>query len=458
MVEELDVGVEVLVEVAAGLQRPRDRADRVRHAGEDEEDDRPAAARSQPFDPCASQGKPGSGVRSQGECSTRSIASRLMATLRRRRVVFVLAGEVYGGAERGAIDLAAFFREEGASVAVLALDDRPGRARDVAADCGVTWTSTPVPWSGGQVRKGRSLLRVTRALRTLRPDAIVASTNLPNVVTGLTWRATGARTAVWRQCDVNGTTRISGRLFRRALHATPVVVTGAEHGRAWLASGYGVDPSRVQVIPSPTRLPSALESGAVWRARLGIADDAFVCCMVAHLHAGKDHATLLRAWRIVAAELNGMQPTLLVAGRDAGTEAASKALAFDLDLRDCVRFVGEVDDVAGLLDACDLAAFCSQRELVPRGIIEPMAAGLPVVATDLPGTREALGDRDPSVLVTPEDSSALAATILSLARDADLRLRLGAANHAVIQDRSDRAAPEEAWTRLLSDAFERVRS
>jgi len=91
-----------------------------------------------------------------------------MAGLRGRSVVFVLAGEVLGGAERGALDLADVFRDEGASVSVLAL---------------------------------------------------IASPNLPNVVTGLTWRATGTRT-VWRQCDVNGTTRFSSRVFRHALHAT----------------------------------------------------------------------------------------------------------------------------------------------------------------------------------------------------------------------------------------------
>lgn len=381
-----------------------------------------------------------------------------MAALRGTSVVFVLAGEVLGGAERGALDLAEVFRDEGASVAVLALDDRPGRARHIAADCGVTWTSVPVPWIGGHVQKGRSLLNVARRLRALHPDAIVASTNLPNVVTGLTWRATGARTAVWRQCDVNGTTRFGSRLFRRALHATPVVVTTAEHGRAWLASGYGIDPSRVHVIPSPERLPPARESGVAWRRRLGIADDAFVCCMVAHLHAGKDHVTLLRAWRTVATQLDEMRPTLLVAGRDAGSEAAVKALAYDLDLRDSVRFVGETDDVAGLLDACDLAAFCSHRELLPRGVTDPMAAGLPVVATDLPGTREVLGTSDAGVLVPPNDPSALADRILGFARDSELRRQLGAANRSAAQDRSARARPEAEWTQLLANAVERRRS
>ncbi len=231
-----------------------------------------------------------------------------MTALRGHRVVFVVAGEVLGGAERGALDLAEMLREEGASVAVLALDDRPGRGREVAAERRLRWVTEPVPWVGGRLHKSASLVRVTRALRALRPDAIVASTNLPNVVCGLTWRATGAKTAVWRQCDVNGTTRFGARLFRHALHATPLVVTSAAHARTWLAMSYGLAPTRARVIPSVVHLEPAHESGPAWRARLDLSRDALVCCMLAHLHAGKDHATLLRAWRLVARRARRSSP------------------------------------------------------------------------------------------------------------------------------------------------------
>jgi glycosyltransferase involved in cell wall biosynthesis len=383
----------------------------------------------------------------------RPIASPPMIALRARRVVFVVAGEVFGGAERGALDIAEMLREEEASVAVLALDDRPGRGREVAAERGLRWVTEPVPWVGGRLHKSASLIRVTRALRALRPDAVVASTNLPNVVCGLTWRATGAKAAVWRQCDVNGTTRFGARMFRRALHATPVVVTAAEHARAWLAASYGLELSRVRVIPSVVHLEAAREPGPAWRARLDLSREALVCCMIAHLHAGKDHATLLRAWRLVVDELDGARPTLLLAGRDAATEDAVKALAFDLDLRERVRFLGEVDDVGGLLDACDLAVFCSMGELLPRGVIEPMSAGLPVVATDLPGTREALGSADPATLVPPNDPHALAGALLRYAGDRELRRRAGAANAATTRDRAADIDVRTAWTELLSDAL-----
>ena len=287
-----------------------------------------------------------------------------------------------------------------------------------------------------------------RALRALRPDAIVASTNLPNVVCGLMWRATGAKTAVWRQCDVNGTTRFGARLFHHALHATPVVVTSAAHARTWLATSYELEPARVRVIPSVVRLEEARESGSSWRTRLDLSREAYVCCMVAHLHAGKDHATLLRAWRLVVDQLDGARPTLLLAGRDAANEHAVKALAYDLDLRDSVRFLGEIDDVGGLLDACDAALFCSHRELIPRGVIEPMSAGLPVVATDLPGTRVALGRADPTALVPTSDPPALAEAILRYAADPELRRRVGAANAATTRARTAEADVQKAWAEL----------
>ena len=381
----------------------------------------------------------------------RPIASPPMTALRGRHVVFVVAGEVFGGAERGALDIAEMLREEEASVAVLALDDRPGRGREVAAERGLQWVTEPVPWVGGRLHKSASLIRVTRALRALRPDAIVASTNLPNVVCGLMWRATGAKTAVWRQCDVNGTTRFDARLFRRALHGTPVVVTSAPHARTWLATGYGLDPGRVRIVPSRVHLEPARESGAAWRARLDLSQDGLVCCMLGHLHAGKDHATLLRAWRLVLDELDGARPTLLLAGRNAATEDAVKALAYDLDLRDRVRFLGEVDDVGGLLDACDLAVFCSHGELLPRGVIEPMSVGLPVVATDLPGTREALDSADSTTLVPTGDPQSLARSILRYAGDPELRRRTGAANAATTRDRAGEVDVRRAWTALLSD-------
>ena len=378
------------------------------------------------------------------------------ALLQGRRIVFVLAGEVLGGAERGALDLARDLkRVEGASVAVCALDDRPGRARELAAEYEIPWSCIRIPWTGNRVAKAASLARLARGVRRLSPDAIVSSTNLPNVACGLTWRATGASLSVWTQCDVNGTRRFGHRLFRRALSSTPVVVTAAYHARDWLVEAFGADARRVYVIPTTVRLRAPRESHAAWRARMGLREDDVVGCMLGHLHAGKDHVTLLRAWRLVADRLvpEGRRPVLILAGREAGGGDAVKALAFDLDLREHVLFVGEVDDVSGLLTAADLAVFSSRSECYPRGALEPMSVGLAVAGTDVAGVREAVGEPGAPYLAPPGDAPALADAILRLARDPDLRARVGRANADLMRSRQSEEATSGVYARLLEHAL-----
>jgi glycosyltransferase involved in cell wall biosynthesis len=378
------------------------------------------------------------------------------ATLAGRRVIFVFAGEILGGAERGALDLAVpLARAEGAAVEIMALDDRPGRARTIAEAEGIPWTTVRTPWTGGRLAKTLSLLRVALGLRRLRPDVLLAHTNFPNVVSGLIWRLTGAKVAVWNQWDVLGTRRFSPALFRRALRQTPLVVTEAFHARDWLVQEWGADPRRVHVIRGDVQLPPARESRAAWRTRVGLDDDVFVACMLANFHSGKDHTTLLHAWRRVvdALDADGRTAVLLLAGRPAGTESSVKALAFDLDLRDHIRFLGDVEDVRGLLGAVDLAVFSSRSELFGRAATEPMLAGLPVVGTDVPGISEPLGEAGHSFLAPPGDAAGLAEAILQFAYDPELRVRVGEANAELLRGRQPAESTSRVYARLLADAL-----
>ena len=380
------------------------------------------------------------------------MSAQVGTRLRGRRVIFVFAGEVLGGAERGALELAHdLVRDEGATVHVCALDDRPGSARRLAEEYGIEWTSIPTPWVGNRVAKAASLARVAAGLRRLRPDALISATNLPNVVCGLTWRTTGASLSIWHQCDVAGSARIGQRLFRRALGASPLIVVAAEHGRDWMIERYDVDPLRVRVIPGTAELRPKLESGIVWREKLELEADDIVVCMLGHFHSGKDHATLLRAWRIVVDELahHARRAVLVLAGRDAGAGDAAKALAFDLDLREYVRFVGEIADVSGLLDAVDIGVLSSRSEMFARAVAEPMGFGIPVAGTDVPGIREVIGEPGASLLALPGDAPGLADVLIRLALDKDLRTRIGRENADLIRARQSREATSHVYAGML---------
>ena len=78
-----------------------------------------------------------------------------------------------------------------------------------------------------------------------------------------------------------------------------------------------------------------------------------------------------------------------------------EALIQELKIVSSVRLVGEVPDLANLLGALDLGVFSSRFEGCPNGVLECMAAGLPVVATDIPGIIEAVGSDMKSYLIYP---------------------------------------------------------
>src|SRR5207237_693573 len=94
-------------------------------------------------------------------------------------------------------------------------------------------------------------------------------------------------------------------------------------------------------------------------------------------------------------------------------------------LRERVHFLGAQADVAGFLNAFDVAVLPSESEGFSNSILEYMAAALPVIATDVGGNAEALAAT--GVLVRARDSEALARAMLRLGHDSSLRSQLGAA-------------------------------
>jgi glycosyltransferase involved in cell wall biosynthesis len=142
---------------------------------------------------------------------------------------------------------------------------------------------------------------------------------------------------------------------------------------------------------------------------------------------------------------------LLLAGRSAGTKDAAKAVAYDLDLGSSVRFLEDVVDVSGLLAASDIGVLSSQSESAPNALLESMAAGLPVVGTDVPGIREIVPSGQTGSLVPPRDAEALAAALLELILDPAARDRLGRGNAEHVAARDGTPAGHELAVLLAAE-------
>ncbi|MDQ7007902.1 MAG: glycosyltransferase [Acidobacteriota bacterium] len=153
----------------------------------------------------------------------------------------------------------------------------------------------------------------------------------------------------------------------------------------------GVPPEKIQVVPSaidPARLEPRRSRQAV-RRELGVADGVTLIVSVGALAAHKGHASLIEA----AARLQG--PFCLVIAGEGELRRELEDRVRGKGLSGQVRFVGQRSDVADLLAACDLYVFPSlSGEGSPAGLKEPLAMGVPTLASDLPAHREVGIDAD----------------------------------------------------------------
>lgn len=147
------------------------------------------------------------------------------------------------------------------------------------------------------------------------------------------------------------------------------------------------------------------------RKFLGIDENTLVFINVANLIPYKGHRDLLNALSLIKKDLPESWLCLCV-GRDDGIGGELKELAQSLNVDSNVRWLGSRSDVPELLRASDLAILCSHEEGFSNAILEAMAAGLPVVATEVGGNAEAVLQGVTGKLVPPKNPKALGNELL----------------------------------------------
>jgi glycosyltransferase involved in cell wall biosynthesis len=354
-----------------------------------------------------------------------------------------------GGAERIALGIARHLRQRGRLTMIHGMG-LPGRLCGMLDAEQLPWESVPRVESRFAMRSRWRMHAVGHRIAMHRPRVVIGFTHPANVTCGLVARRLGAA-AMWFQLD-EGLSRCAAGLERSAVAGTDAFVANSPGGAAFLQRQYGIPVATVGLIPTGVELPAPQLDRHAWRRRLGTDGSALIACMVANLSRRKDHATLLRAWAAALATRTSLprRPLLVLAGRFDDAHAGIEMLIRDLGLAGSVVLAGEVSDIAGLLGACDLALFSSLSEGCPNGVLEAMAAGLPVAASDIPGIRHAFGGGLATDLLAPSgDAGALAWAIGRLLDDARLREERGLANREHVQRRFTGTAMNHAMDAVL---------
>ena len=192
----------------------------------------------------------------------------------------------------------------------------------------------------------------------------------------------------------------------------------------------GVELSAFQPLSQVERQRNPDPIGAeTLRSGLNLDPDAVLIGIVTRITPEKGIHTLIEA----TAKLKASPPVqLLVVGgpyfpKDAEYIDSLKAQAEELGVADRVVFTGFLEDTGAILSLLDVVLLASTiPEACPRTIIEAMAAGVPVIATPLGGSKE-LVTPETGILVPAEEADAFAAAITQLAEDAERRKRMGEA-------------------------------
>lgn len=297
-----------------------------------------------------------------------------------------------------------------------------------------------------------ALVKLYRLIRGSRVDLVHTHTSKAGILGRLAARLAGVRRVVHTPHGhyfVGGyagraLTRLFVRLERWAARFTDRIVGLTEQEiRDHVARGIG-RPEQFVVIPSGVALPAFEKTAGDargLRAALGLPGSATVVGSVGRFEPVKGHHYLLEA----VARLARRCPDLHVAFVGDGELLPElRRAAEHAGLAGRAHFLGWREDVPAVLHTFDLFVLPSLNEGMGRALVEAMAAGLPIVASEVGGVPEVLAGGAAGVLVPPADAGALARAIETLLGDPALRARLGAA----ARDRAGQYTAEASLRKL----------
>lgn len=360
----------------------------------------------------------------------------------RPRIMFLITGLSKGGAETQLVRLAGELRRRNWEVSIASMD---GSCffRDELATHDVAFF--PLDFDRSRLLNFLPALRHTRKLlREWNPDLLVTFMYHANLLGSLLTAIDGIPTVSSVRNEK------FGGVFRETL--------------AWLSSRVNVrttiNSSNAAtrlvdrgVLPAgkTTVIPNAITVGPPRTSNTATADDILEWIAVGRLYPQKDYPNLLHAFSIVVSQ----QPNhrLSIAG-SGPLQSEIENVVLNLNLSSHVTLLGQRNDVADLLRKSDALVLSSAWEGMPNVVMEAMANGVPVVATNVGGVSELVTDGITGFLCPPHNPEALATAMLALAGQAPaVKHDFGETGRQLIAKKFSVEAVSDLWESLISETI-----
>jgi L-malate glycosyltransferase len=348
-----------------------------------------------------------------------------------------------GGSERQAAQLTRLLLESGRCNVSVATLDRDGPLLTEMEKLGLNDIPEFRLNSFYDLHAGRQVRRFAQYLKKHEIDVVHAHDFYTNIF-GMAAAALArvpVRIASRRESAVRpASQRVVERGAYRLAHA---VVANCEEVRKQLIDE-GVPARKVRTIYNgldPTRVQAPQAERKEILAGLNLPEGAHFVTIMANMRAHvwdpepmcyKDHPTFLRAAQRVYDRVP--EAAFIIAGEGELLEATQE-LARSLGIAERTFFIGRCKDIGRVLSISDACVLSSRSEGFSNSILEYMAAGRPVVSTDVGGAREAIIHGETGYLVPAGDHDAMAEHVASLLVDPDRARAMGVAGRRVVNER-----------------------
>jgi glycosyltransferase involved in cell wall biosynthesis len=351
-------------------------------------------------------------------------------------VLQIVHGFIEGGSERQMIQMASLLHNSGDFQVHVASLSTGGVLRSEIERLQIPVIDFPLTsfYDSNMVQQTRRFVSYLKQHQI----SIVHSHDFYSNIFGMTGAAlAGLRGRIASKRETTGTRSLAQRTAERgAFKLARAVVANAGAVKEHLIE-HGVPGDKILVIYNGLELTRFQLNGdasqALERLDLETIRGRPVITMVANFeYRIKDHPMLLRAAQRVKTEVP--EAVFVIAG-EGELRAETEKLAGELGLRESCLFIGRCASVPDLLAASDVCVLSSQAEGFSNSILEYMAAGRAVVATNVGGASEAIVEGETGYLVSAGDDRAMAERLTALLRDPEKRRTMGVKGRRRVEER-----------------------
>jgi sugar transferase (PEP-CTERM/EpsH1 system associated) len=376
-------------------------------------------------------------------------------------VVHVIHHLFIGGMENGLVNLINLLPEDRYRHAIVCVEDYSDFSKRIRNPDVAIYAMRK-----SQLSQSRLYWKLFRLFKELRP-AIVHSRNrsgldslLPALMAGVRLRLHGEHG--WDVDDIEGQSRKLRNL--RKVHRPFVTryVCVSKHLQRYMIDRVGVSPDRItQIYNGVDVVKFSPRVDADRRSALSRRQGAprFVIGTVGRLQPVKNQGSLLRAVRQLVGRYPALRDGISVAIVGDGPERALLEQQVRQDgMQDIVEFLGSRNDVADVLPRFDVFVLPSLAEGISNTLLEAMACGVPVIATEVGGNVELVADGDTGMLVPARDDEALAAAIYRVIDDRAFAAQCGTAARARAQSAFSLSSMTDGYAAVYSSMLRSLRT